>query len=82
MTATATVIPLNCKNGLSHLRITKIERDLYHIETDRKGGYIEFVARQIYRAKHIDKKLFMSVNAVLVKKLWFLGTDKNKISEV
>jgi len=25
--------------------------DLYHIETDRKGGYIEFAVRQIYRAK-------------------------------
>ena len=24
-------------------------RDLYHIETDRKGGYIEFAARQIYQ---------------------------------
>jgi len=23
-------------------------RDLYHIETNRKGGYIEFAARQIY----------------------------------
>ena len=25
--------------------------DLYHIETDRKGGYIEFAVRQIYRAE-------------------------------
>ena len=24
-------------------------RDLYHIETDREGGYIEFAERQIYR---------------------------------
>ena len=24
---------------------------LYHIETDRRGGYIEFAARQIYRAE-------------------------------
>ena len=31
----------------------------YHIETDRKGGYIEFAMRQIYRGgakqAHIDK---------------------------
>ena len=27
--------------------------DLYHIETDRKGGYIEFAARQIYRAERL-----------------------------
>ena len=26
-------------------------RDLYHIETDRKGGYIEFARGQIYRAE-------------------------------
>ena len=26
-------------------------RDLYHIETVRKGGYIEFAVRQIYRAE-------------------------------
>jgi len=25
--------------------------DLYHIETDREGGYIEFAIRQIYRAE-------------------------------
>ena len=25
--------------------------DLYHIEADRKEGYIEFAARQIYRAE-------------------------------
>ena len=29
-------------------------RDLYHIETDRKGGYIEFAARQIYRAERSE----------------------------
>ena len=29
-------------------------RDLYHIETNRKGGYIEFAARQIYRAKRSE----------------------------
>ena len=29
-------------------------RDLYHIETDRKGGYIEFATRQIYRAEQSE----------------------------
>ena len=29
------------------------ERDLSHIETDRKGGYIEFAVRQIYRAERL-----------------------------
>ena len=29
-------------------------RDLYHIETDRKGGYIEFAVRQIYRAERSE----------------------------
>ena len=29
-------------------------RDLYHIETDHKGGYIEFAVRQIYRAEHSE----------------------------
>ena len=28
---------------------------LNHIETDRKGGYIEFAERQIYRAERSDK---------------------------
>ena len=29
-------------------------RDLYHIETDREGGYIEFAERQIYRVEHSE----------------------------
>jgi hypothetical protein len=29
-------------------------RDLYHIETDRKGGYIEFAARQIYQSERSE----------------------------
>ena len=34
-------------------------RDLYHIETDRKGGYIEFAKGKYIEqssARHIDKK--------------------------
>ena len=58
-------------------RYVKSEKDLYHIETDRKGGYIEFAARQIYRAERcaatrgISTNLtfaFVDTNAVLVKK--------------
>ena len=33
---------------------TSQTRDLYHIETDRKGGYIEFAVRQIYRAEQSE----------------------------
>ena len=29
-------------------------RDLYHIETDREGGYIEFAEMQIYRVEHSE----------------------------
>jgi hypothetical protein len=40
--------------------VRKVTKGEYHIETDRNGGYIEFAARQIYRAKrsrrHIDQK--------------------------
>ena len=46
-------------------------RDLYHIETDRKGGYIEFAARQIYRAEQGEayrQKASVDTEAVLVKK--------------
>ena len=46
-------------------------RDLYHIETVRKGGYIEFAARQIYRAEPGEayrQIAFVHTNAVLVKK--------------
>ena len=45
--------------------------DLYHIETDRKGGYIEFAVRQIYRAEVSEAyRRIASVvtDAVLVKK--------------
>ena len=35
--------------------------DLYHIETDRKGGYIEFAARQIYRAERSHGILTKSI---------------------
>ena len=46
-------------------------RDLYHIETDRKGGYIEFAAGQIYRAeqgKAYRQIASADTDAVLVKK--------------
>ena len=46
-------------------------RDLYHIETDRKGGYIEFARGQIYRAEPSEAYLqiaFVSTIVVLEKK--------------
>ena len=52
-------------------RYVKSEKDLYHIETDRKGGYIEFAAGQIYRAeqgKAYRQIASADTDAVLVKK--------------
>ena len=52
-------------------RYVKSEKDLYHIETDRKGGYIEFAARQIYRAEQSEAYrpiASVGTGAVLVKK--------------
>ena len=46
-------------------------RDLYHIETDRKGSYIEFAVRQIYRAEPSEayrQIASVDTDAVLVKK--------------
>ena len=46
-------------------------RDLYHIETDRKGDYIEFAIRQIYRGEQSEayrQKASVDTEAVLVKK--------------
>ena len=46
-------------------------RDLYHIETDRKGGYIEFAVRQIYRTEQSEayrQIASVDTDAVLVKK--------------
>ena len=46
-------------------------RDLYHIETDRKGGYIEFAVRQIYRAERSEayrQIASVDTDAVLAKK--------------
>ena len=46
-------------------------RDLYHIETVRKGGYIEFAVRQIYRAEPSEayrQIASVDTNAVLVRK--------------
>ena len=46
-------------------------RDLYHIETDRKGGYIEFAVRQIYRVERSEayrQIASVDTDAVLVKK--------------
>ena len=48
-------------------------RNLYHIETDRKGGYIEFRSynERIYRAERSEayrQIAFVSTNAVLVIK--------------
>ena len=45
--------------------------DLYHIETDRKGGYIEFAVRQIYRAEPSEayrQIASVDTDAVLAKK--------------
>ena len=45
-------------------------RDLYHIETVRKGGYIEFAVRQIYRAEPSEayrQIASVDTNAVLRK---------------
>ena len=44
--------------------------DLYHIETDRKGGYIEFAIRQIYRTEQSEayrQIASVDTDAVLVK---------------
>ena len=44
--------------------------DLYHIETDRKGGYIEFAVRQIYLAEQSEVYRLipsLSAGAVLIK---------------
>ena len=46
-------------------------RDLYHIETDRKGSYIEFAVRQIYRAEPSEAYRQIAsayTDAVLAKK--------------
>ena len=45
----------------------------YHIETDRKGGYIEFAMGQIYQAERSEayrQRMSASVdtNTVLIKK--------------
>ena len=52
-------------------RYVKSEGDLYHIETDRKVGYIEFAVRQIYRAEQSEAYrpiASVDTDAVLVKK--------------
>jgi len=46
-------------------------RDLYHIETDRKGGYIEFAVWQIYRAERGEEYqqiASVDTDSVLAKK--------------
>ena len=57
-------------------------RDLYHIETVRKGGYIEFAVRQIYRAEPSEayrQSASVDTDAVLVRKIDKVWMNKKSL---